>query len=51
MPKTDSSFTARMLPLNTWERIIAQLAASREEPDQEKKIDLLVELLVNPAAG
>jgi phosphoglycerate kinase len=47
MPKTDPSAAARMIPLNTWERIKAQLAASREEPDQEKKIDLLVELLVN----
>lgn len=47
MPKTDASVTAKMLPLNTWERITAQLAAAREEPDQEKKIDLLVELLVN----
>ncbi len=47
MPKTVPSAAARMIPLNTWERITAQLAASREEPDQEKKIDLLVELLVN----
>jgi phosphoglycerate kinase len=47
MPKTNLPVTAKMLPLNTWERIMAQLAASREEPDQEKKIDLLVELLVN----
>ncbi|HNW44063.1 MAG TPA: PEP/pyruvate-binding domain-containing protein, partial [Elusimicrobiales bacterium] len=50
MPKTNhsaASAAASMLQLNTWERITAQLAASRGEPDQEKKIDLLVELLVN----
>ncbi len=47
MPKTNPSAAAKMLPLNTWERIMAQLGAARGEPDQEKKIDLLVELLVN----
>jgi hypothetical protein len=47
MQKTNLSASAGMTQLNTWEKIKAQLAASRAEPDQEKKIDLLVELLVN----
>ncbi len=47
MQKTNPSASTKMQPLNTWESITAQLAASRAEPEQEKKIDLLVELLVN----
>jgi len=37
----------KMAPLNTWDKIIAQITASRNEADIEKKIDLIIELLVN----
>ncbi len=36
-----------MLPLNTWDQIIGKLVASREEPDIEKKIDIVIAVLVN----
>ncbi|HNY10309.1 MAG TPA: hypothetical protein PKK26_01845, partial [Candidatus Wallbacteria bacterium] len=37
----------KIVPLNTWDTIISRIAASREEPDADKKIDLIVEVLIN----
>ncbi|NCB37619.1 MAG: phosphoglycerate kinase [Erysipelotrichia bacterium] len=34
-------------PLNTWDKIIDKLIASREEPDIGKKIDIIIAVLVN----
>lgn len=36
-----------MVPLNTWDKIIARIIASREEPDLEKKIDIIIAVLIN----
>lgn len=36
-----------MVPLNTWDKIINKIIASREEPDIEKKIDIVIAVLVN----
>ena len=36
-----------MVPLNTWDKIIGKIIESRQEPDIEKKIDMLIAVLVN----
>lgn len=36
-----------MVPLNTWEKIIGHIVAARQEKDQQKQIELIIELLVN----
>ena len=36
-----------MKPLNTWEKILEQIEASRKEPELEKKIDIIIATLVN----
>lgn len=36
-----------MEPLNTWDKIINKIIASREEPVQERKIDIIIAVLVN----
>jgi len=36
-----------MVPLNTWDKIIGKIVESRQEPDIEKKIDMLIAVLVN----
>jgi len=41
------SFGFGMVPLNTWDKIISHIIAIREEPDPEKKIAIIVALLVN----
>ncbi|HNW33467.1 MAG TPA: phosphoglycerate kinase [Candidatus Ozemobacteraceae bacterium] len=50
MIETNSGFCTfgqTMVPLNTWEKIVNQIRASREEPDLEKKIDIIIAVLVN----
>lgn len=37
----------KTVPLNTWDAIISRINDSKNEPDIEKKIDLIVEVLVN----
>lgn len=36
-----------MVPLNTWDKIIDNIIASREEAELEKKIDIIISLIVN----
>lgn len=36
-----------MVPLNTWDKIISKIIASREESDPDKKIDIIIAVLVN----
>ncbi len=35
------------IPLNTWKKIIDKMAESRQEPDVDKKIDMIIAILVN----
>jgi phosphoglycerate kinase len=43
----NSAFEYGMTPLNTWELIIDRLTAIRQEPDQERKIAMIIAVLVN----